>query len=343
MTNMNTTELERLESLVEQQQETIADLEARLEAQQSELAAMHARQTAAEHPLLVADGGDIRVIGDMSADGGVGVQGTATGAGGTGVEAVATADEDDEEGVPTGVHAEASGDGNARAVRAVAPSLDGRGIIASVGTEEEPNLNPDNPMGVVGYTDKSSQDEDVEVAIATAGLTSADSGMAISILGENQSAGGFAVLGVDVSDEGYGVASNGDALTDGDHEIDGELLFPDDTPQRTAGPVAKGYTTEETDTIRGVNVEDIEWNDGSNRYEIEFTDFEFSFNDSVGLVSTAETDFVAHRVSSVDNNMIVQFEDEDQRSFAFVVFDLPGGQETTTATTSERSSLLSSH
>lgn len=276
MTTDNISEkLDRLESLVEHQQATIADLRETVTTQRSQLEALSARQMAAEHPMLVADGGNIRVIGTMDEPDGIGVLGYATGDGGIGVEGIG----------------------------------DEFGVMGFNEPDEETR----------GETDPSSGQGEV----THEGFTQQAVEELAGVLGMNNRANGVGVIGIDDTREGHGVFSAGDAYTQGDHDITGELRFDDGTPQLTAGPIAKGHTSADTEETRTVNVDAIEWDEESGFYRIELTDIEFDEQEAVALVSPSGDDIVGYTVSAAEGDMIVVFEDRGQWDFRFIVYDLP--------------------
>lgn len=291
--------LDQLESLVDQQQQTI-------EQQQERIEELTAERTAADHPHLVADGGDVKVVGEIDVDEGIGVRGKTT------------------------------GDGITHAVEGEATSVNGRGVAGFVTSEDyehDPLMATAN--GVVGVTDRSGEDDGIDEAVGVGGQAIAESGLAFGVAGQCQSDDGYGVLGSN-SGSGYGVASIGDSFTWGDHlvngdqEIDGDLSFPDGTPQLTAGPVAKGYINSDGTIGNAVNVDETEW-DGS-RYVIALNDIDYDATEYVTLVMPMSGPFPdAMPTDTVEGELVVAFEDKEQYDFTFVTYNLPDGTETTTA------------
>lgn len=127
----------------------------------------------------------------------------------------------------------------------------------------------------------------------------------------------------------------GDALTDGNHEVSGqlnvgnELAFDDQTPQRTAGPIAKGSVNSDGSIQNAVNVSNVFWNSSNERYEISISGESYYFDEYVTSVTITETDVVRSRLGSGLNRMYVYlFNDageQVQGKFQFVTYKLPNG------------------
>ncbi|WP_376692465.1 hypothetical protein [Wenzhouxiangella sp. EGI_FJ10409] len=127
----------------------------------------------------------------------------------------------------------------------------------------------------------------------------------------------------------------GDAVTDGNHEVTGqldvgeELAFNDQTPQRTAGPIAKGSINSDGSVENAVNVSNVTWNENSERYEISISGEPYYFDEYVTSVTITELDVVRTRLGSGLNRMYVYLYDESgnlvQGKFQFVTYKLPEG------------------
>lgn len=294
--------LDRLESLVEQQQTTIEQQQETIDEQREQLAAA---STAASHPLLVADGGDVKVVGNIDANEGIGVRGTAT------------------------------GDGKSVGVRGDTTSVNGRGVMGFA-TSEDYDHDPftEAAAGVTGVTNRSSADDGIEEAAGVSGRATAETGFAMGVAGVNEAPGGIGVLGNDDSGSGHGLFSLGDSAIWGDQNITGALSFSDGTPQWTAGPVAKGYIFHET-IENAVNVNNVIWfGDEEHRYYlVELDGIDYDYEKYVTAVTCHDTDYPVPIVVSAEyqdkNHMLVEFDDADPHPFSFATYKLPDGMETT--------------
>ena len=137
------------------------------------------------------------------------------------------------------------------------------------------------------------------------------------------------------ADGGVGINTNNpDGALDvqGNVRVGEELTFFDDTPQRTAGPIAKGFVSEDGTLQRGVNLESAVWNAASYRYEIELHDESFSYT-SYAVAVTPTTDSLPPRVSSVGGKLLIDFGGGPGHttSFSLVVYKLPSGIETSSS------------
>lgn len=304
--------LVRLESIVDQQQETIEEQRETIEEQRERMEELTAEMAATSHPLLVADGGDVKVVGEIDADDGI------------------------------GVHGKTTGDGITHAVEGVATSVNGRGVMGFV-TSEDYEHNPfmAAATGVTGVTDRSGADDGIDEGVGVGGRATAESGLAYGVAGQCRSDDGFGVFGSNTG-SGYGVFSFGDSLTWGDHEITDELLFADGTPQRTAGPVAKGYINADGTVENAVNVDDATWDSNFNSYVITLDDITYDNTEYVTVIMPMSTTYPdALPSDTTDGELQVNFDDKEQHDFAFVTYDLPDGTETTTVDTQESTDLPS--
>ncbi|WP_255191376.1 hypothetical protein [Natronobeatus ordinarius] len=266
-----------------------------------------------------------------------------------GVAGIADADANNgstPEVVPAGVEGTATGDETTHGVRGVSESVNGRGVAGFATSDDYDHSSfTGSGIGVSGVTDLSGDDDGVVDAGGVFGMAAATSGMAYGVLGRSYTPDGWAVGGIDSSGSGYGVYSSGDSKTDGDHEttgdteLGGELAFADETPQRTAGPIAKGHINADGSIENAVNVESAQWNSGGERYRINFTNEYYFFNNYVTVVTPVN--HAQWRITSNSGDLIVEFEDSDgnavQRAFQFVTYKLPNGTVTTTAETADSS------
>ena len=287
------------------------------------------------------------VLGEVDSedDGTAGVSGHATAsnveAETSGVEGISDADADNSsstERIPAGVEGTATGENTTHGVRGTAGSVNGRGV-AGFATSESYNHSSftGSAIGVIGVTDRSGADSGISDSGGVFGYATADSGTAYGVIGRTNSPDGWGVRGMDMSGDGYGVYSYGDSRTDGDHEITGdtefggELSFPDETPQRTAGPIAKGWINSDGSIENAVNVENAYWNESEERYRINITNETYWFDSYVTVVTPLS--HATARTTSNGGDLVVEFRDLDdelvKRGFQFVTFDLPSGTETT--------------
>ncbi len=274
-------------------------------------------------------------------DGAAGVKGHAATSEATadtkGVEGISAADADNSvspEIIPAGVEGKATGENTTHGVRGRTESNTGRGVIGmTVSDAYDHNTYTGSGVGVCGVTDLSSDDDDVSDAGGVFGLATADSGVAYGVLGRNYSPEGWGVRGMDMSGTGHGVYSHGDSKTDGDHELTGELTFSDETPQRTAGPIAKGWINSDGSIQNAVNVSEAEWNESEKRYRITIANESYFYDEYVTVVTPLT--HVRPRTTSNGGELIVEFYDSDgnnvQSGFQLVTHELPSGVETTAA------------
>lgn len=280
---------------------------------------------------------------------------TATGAAETtGVEGTADADGDlgqFPEVIPTGVHGRTTGENVTHAVRGTAESPWGRGVIGFATSDEyEHDSFGGLAAGIMGVTDRSGDDAGLDEAAGVVGFGTAESGTNFGVIGRSDSEDGWGVRGINAFG-GYGVQSDGDSKTVGDNEITGdnqvggdttvggELSFPDETPQRTAGPIAKGFINADGSIENAVNVNSAVWRDDEERYRIRVTDEWYFFNEYVTTVTPLT--HVTPRVTSNNGDIIVEFRnssgDQVQSGFQFVTHELPEGQQINTASTASTS------
>ena len=222
--------------------------------------------------------------------------------------------------------------------------------------------------------------------IDTAEIT-AETGGTTAVEGRSSSSDGRAVHGVNTSGSGYGVYSDGNSKTEGDHEttgdaeiggdttisgdaeiggdteisgdaeiggdteISGKLSFPDGSPQRTGGPIAKAwiesteegeYDTPVDEIVNGVNVENVSWHSGqagvsSTGYTITISGIDYSSDEYVTVVAPYHTIDDPPAIPSVfatqGGDLRIRFVDHDgdvvATSFQFVTYALPDGVEST--------------
>lgn len=339
--------LDRLESLVEQQQGTIQE-------QRDHIEELSAKQSADSSEFLVADGGDVKVVGDMPADNGTGVRGHATATGTsetTGVEGTADADADNNsspEVIPAGVRGETTGDGSTHGVRGDTASVNGRGVTGFATSDAYNHSSfTQSGIGVIGVTDRSGDDSGISDAGGVFGYATASEGTAYGVIGRTNSPDGWGVRGMDMSGSGHGVYSYGDSKTQGDHEttgdteLGGELAFGDETPQRTAGPIAKGWINSDGSIENAVNVSNAYWNDSEERYRITISGETYWYNSYATVVTPLSHATV--RTTSNGGDLVVEFRDLGdalvKRGFQFVTYDLPTGDVETTAASDESTRL----
>lgn len=131
-------------------------------------------------------------------------------------------------------------------------------------------------------------------------------------------------VGINTNSPTNSLSVVGDASFSDRVEVAGKLVFGDDTPQRTAGPIVKAHIAADGEIINGVNVDVAVFNASLNRYEITISD-EFYFFDEYVTVVTPLGNPTGVRKSSVSGKLIVQFEDGGTRQFQIVVYKLPNG------------------
>lgn len=135
--------------------------------------------------------------------------------------------------------------------------------------------------------------------------------------------------------DGSVAAFTGNAFTDGDHEVSGELnvggslSFGDQTPQQTAGPIAKAFIEDDASIANAVNVDSVTWNASAQRYEITISGESYYYNDYVTSVTIADLDARHSRTGSGNNDLFVYLYDDTgnlvQGNFQFVTYKLPIG------------------
>lgn len=127
----------------------------------------------------------------------------------------------------------------------------------------------------------------------------------------------------------------GDAITEGSLEVGedlnlgNELRFDDATPQRTAGPIAKGWINADGSIENAVNVNSAQWESDNQRYRIAIAGEYYFFNQYVTVITPNDTQPLRFRTTSNSGNLIVEFFDVDgdmvQTQFQFVTYTLPSG------------------
>jgi hypothetical protein len=127
----------------------------------------------------------------------------------------------------------------------------------------------------------------------------------------------------------------GDTATEGSHEVGEslevgtELSFDDGTPQRTAGPIAKGSIDADGSIENAVNVSSATWESNDQRYRIRIAGETYFFNEYVTSIVPVEVEPLTFRITSNAGDMIVEFRNADgeltQSRFQFVTHKLPTG------------------
>lgn len=285
-------------------------------------------------------------------DGAAGVRGHATAsgidAGTVGVEGITEANADNNaavEIVPAGVEGTATGENATHGIRGTSNSVRGRGVVGFATSDDyDHSTFTGSAIGMSGVTDRSSDDSSLSDAGGVFGWATATSGTAYGVLGRNASPDGWGVLAMDTSDEGHALYANGDSELDGDTsvggdtDIGGELAFSDATPQRTAGPIAKGFINLDGSIENAVNVASAQWHETEERYRINISGEHYWFDNYVTVLTTVNPGSSA-RVTSNSGDLVVEVTDDDgnniQSQFQFVTYDLPTGAQTTASETSE--------
>lgn len=360
-----TERLERLETdneTLRSENETLRDRLGRLESVVESISPI------AGDEAVEADGGEtFKILGALSDENGIGVlgqnaadTGTPVGVRGhttagtelasTGVEGISDADANNayaSEIVPAGIHGKATGEGATHGVRGESDSLNGRGVVGFATSESyEHNTFTGSAIGVTGVTDRSGEESGLSDSGGVFGWATATSGSAYGVLGRNASSDGWGVLAMDTSGDGLALRASGDTELDGNHEttgdtdLGGELAFSDETPQRTAGPIAKGWINEDGSIENAVNVASAQWHSGEERYRINLSNEYYWFDDYVTVLAPVED--ARFRTTSNSGDLIVEFRDDQgnliQTMFQFVTYDLPSGAQTTSSSESTTNS-----
>lgn len=111
--------------------------------------------------------------------------------------------------------------------------------------------------------------------------------------------------------------------------VNNRLEVNDFTPQRTAGPVAKGSVDQDGTLAHGINVGAVEWNDSEERYEISLIDDEYWYDEFATYVttrSTAVSENLTWGTGSSDGKLLVVPSDGNTWSFQFVTHKLIAGE-----------------
>lgn len=115
-------------------------------------------------------------------------------------------------------------------------------------------------------------------------------------------------------------------------ELDMNLSVNDASPQRTAGPIAKGSVGLDdglADLENAVNIDDVTWRSDEEDFEVELAHVdEYSFTDYAVQAIPVSPIAVANGTSD-DDNLVIEFEGGTQMPFQLVVWELPDGEETT--------------
>lgn len=116
----------------------------------------------------------------------------------------------------------------------------------------------------------------------------------------------------------HGVLSVGTGTTTLDSDLS---VGGDGSVQRTAGPISKGYVSDDGTLGDAVNVDSATWETDFERYRIELSDVSYSFNEYATTV-TPTSDPISLRTNSQGGDLLVEFEGDQQTSFTFVVHAL---------------------
>ena len=111
-------------------------------------------------------------------------------------------------------------------------------------------------------------------------------------------------------------------------EVAGELAFEDDSPQRTAGPIAKAYINDNGSVVNGVNIESVNWEPGISGYRVALANEDYFLQEFVATV-TPRGNATGVSTGGQGGDLLVFFEDEQQRDFQVVIYKLPDGVVTT--------------
>jgi hypothetical protein len=128
-------------------------------------------------------------------------------------------------------------------------------------------------------------------------------------------------LGVGTSSPDRTLDVAGDTRLQNNVQVDGNLTFQDGTPQRTAGPVAKGSINADGSILNTVNVAGVVWDSANGWYRIEIEGENYHFRDYATSI-TPINDPVAVRSTSTSGELVVEFAGNVQTRFHFVVHSL---------------------
>ena len=270
---------------------------------------------------LSSSGTGVRGSASSHTGAGIGVDGRSNSPGGVGVRGLAWADSGENYGVEGRTD---SDDGYGLY------TPDDAKIEGSVETDDEWRVEADTDDGDAGNVVQGHSNNDVGGQVVGSTIAGGGSENAInSVQGDYSFAAGRgakamhdgAIVFGDSTDDGIQSNNADEALFQTDLATEGELSFSDGTTQETAGPVAKGWVSEDGSSSETVNVESVTWDDSEDRYEIEFSDFEYDSTDGVAVVTPVDG---TRRVGTgvEDKNLVVEFQSGSQNEFHFVVYDL---------------------
>lgn len=207
------------------------------------------------------EAGGAGVLGENSAasNNATGVEGYASATGVTaatyGVRGVSEADAQAKSGttraIPAGVRGRTTGAGSTHAVEGLAESTGGRGVFGMAMDDPSELNEPSNiPVGVFGITDRTNADQGIAGGYGVAGIGFATSGTNFGVYGGTNSPDGYGVYGHDRSGTGsaYGVVSEGDSKTMGNHEVTGSIAVDGSQYVGSLGASAYRSTTQTIDS-----------------------------------------------------------------------------------------------
>ena len=116
---------------------------------------------------------------------------------------------------------------------------------------------------------------------------------------------------------------------EGNVRVGEELTFFDNSPQRTAGPIAKAFINSDGSIGRAVNIDSVQWDADINSYLISVTGENYVYRES--YVSHVTQSGIGSMVplavitSSMGGDLLVRFEGGSQRDFQLVIYKLEDG------------------
>ena len=165
---------------------------------------------------------------------------------------------------------------------------------------------------------------DFRLQVSNGGFTRTGAIESVMVSPENADAKADLVFRTRNNDDGTFPTERLRLTHDNQVQISGDLSFADATLQKTAGPIAKGVINADGSIENAVNVASASWDEGGGWYRIEISGESYFFNRYVAQI-TPMTGPEPVRTSSQNGDLIVEFADSQQHSFQLVVYSLPNG------------------
>jgi cell division septum initiation protein DivIVA len=276
--------------------------------------------TLGDVPVLLTSGGqNTKVIGEISDTNGIGVLGNATGDGAAeGVRGVTQ-----------------SSDTGAAAVNAEARASSGETYGVRARTQS------DNAKAAAVDARAPNARSNAVRADTTGGYGNAlfatvdsENGLALRAEQQSSASNARAIDASTMSSDAPAVRAAG--AGGGAFKALGTVIINDDTEQKTAGPIAKGFISADTSTVNAVNVASVTRTGTDNKgYRIDIDNIDYVDDEYAAMVTTKDSRFamIGQIGASPPRDLVVNIYDSNSNqvdgAFQFVIYDLPNGTVTT--------------